>query len=228
TSKTHLSKSKSSNSLSQIPRLGVKTSMNFTKDVNTIKKTVGSPKLSRLPRYSSTPDLNNGLMGKTSPLIPKKMYNKNKVNEDNGLKKLRRYSNIEIDNKKIENSKPVNRSKLPHFSWNKYASDGRQSPHPQRAFLSSDGRSSPHPGMIKAHDHSASGSKLSSSSKTKPPSSAGTTRRASEGGNTVTQRRGSMSSASSTGSTESATVKSKGSNGLLTVPSTKVTRKKSK
>ncbi|CAG2238895.1 PPP4R4 [Mytilus edulis] len=74
----------------------------------------------------------------------------------------------------------------------------------------------------------ASGSKLSSSSKTKPPSSAGTTRRASEGGNTVTQRRGSMSSASSTGSTESATVKSKGSNGLLTVPSTKVTRKKSK
>ncbi|XP_052106296.1 serine/threonine-protein phosphatase 4 regulatory subunit 4-like isoform X8 [Mytilus californianus] len=74
----------------------------------------------------------------------------------------------------------------------------------------------------------ASGSKISSNTKTKPPSSAGTTRRASEGGNTVTQRRGSMSSASSTGSTESATVKSKGSNGLLTVPSTKPTRKKSK
>ncbi|XP_052106288.1 serine/threonine-protein phosphatase 4 regulatory subunit 4-like isoform X1 [Mytilus californianus] len=228
TSKTHLSKSKSSNSLSQIPRLGVKTTMNFTKEVNTTRKTVGSPKLSRLPRYSSTPDLNNGLIGKTSPIIPKKMYNKNKLNEDNGLKKLRRYSNIEIDNKKIENSKSVNRSKLPHFSWNKYASDGRQSPHPQRAFLASDGRSSPHPDMMKTRDHSASGSKISSNTKTKPPSSAGTTRRASEGGNTVTQRRGSMSSASSTGSTESATVKSKGSNGLLTVPSTKPTRKKSK
>ncbi|CAC5404766.1 PPP4R4 [Mytilus coruscus] len=218
----------SSGSSTQVSSKGVKTTTNLTKEVNTTRKTVGSPKLSRLPRYSSTPDLNNGLTGKTSPSIPKKMYNKNKLNEDNGLKKLRRYSNIEIDNKKIENSKPVNRSKLPHFSWNKYASDGRQSPHPQRAFLASDGRSSPHPDMMKTRDHSASGSKISSNTKTKPPSSAGTTRRGSEGGNTVTQRRGSMSSASSTGSTESATVKSKGSNGLLTVPSTKPTRKKSK
>jgi len=94
---------------------------------------------------------------------------------------MRRYSNIEIDNKKIETSKSSNQSKLPHFSWNKYASDGRQSPHPQRTFLASDGRSSPHPGMRKMCVFFS--------------------RRGSEGATSIAQRRGSMSSVSSTSST---------------------------
>lgn len=121
------------------------------------KKAAGSPKLSRLPRYSSSPDL-NGELGRTSPsLIKKNLNNKliQKKESDLNNKKFRRYSHIELDNKKIDSieldkkklghSKPGNQSKLPHFSWNKYASDGRQSPHPQRAFLASDGRSSPRP-----------------------------------------------------------------------------------
>jgi len=164
-------------------------SQDITKDTTTSttrKAATSSPKLSRLPRYSSSPDLNNGdINGRTSPLIAKKNYN-NKIltkckEENNGLKKMRRYSNIEIDNKKIETSKSSNQSKLPHFSWNKYASDGRQSPHPQRAFLASDGRSSPHPGMRKMCVFFS--------------------RRGSEGATSIAQRRGSMSSVSNTSST---------------------------